>query len=82
VENPSGPRIFFFERLLLLQFHCVLYICLGNLYPLGSFLDSYVYVEICRFLLEFSIYLNIGFQNSPSDFSGFPGASSFLILLI
>jgi hypothetical protein len=31
----------------------------------GSVLDGYIYLEICPFLLDFPIYLNIASQSSP-----------------
>jgi hypothetical protein len=52
---------------------------LGGKYPLGSVLDGRMYLENCPFLLDFPIYLNIGFQ---SFLVVVTSSFSFLILLI
>jgi hypothetical protein len=57
VENLSGTGLFFFgSSNKLLQFPCVLQICLGGKFPLGSILGGHMFLEICPFLLDFPIY--------------------------
>jgi hypothetical protein len=66
-DNPSGPGLFFFA----LGFFFVaasisLHVTnlLRWLISSGSVLDGHMYLEICPFLLDFPIYLNICSQSS------------------
>jgi hypothetical protein len=53
------------EILLLLQCHCLLEICGGGLFPLGSILVGQMHLEIYPFLLDCPVCLNVGFSVFP-----------------
>jgi hypothetical protein len=66
------------ESLLQLQLPCWRKICLDDWYTLDSILDGCMCLEICSFLLNSLVYLNIGFQSSPDDSLDFIGVCCYL----
>lgn len=67
-KNLSSPGLFFVTRLIMLQSHCSLQICLCCLYRVDLILAGYKCLEIQPFLLNFQFIRIYIFLILPNDF--------------